>query len=395
MRKTMVTSEPIVLGKVGENEVNKVLFPVRGWKELYGDGEFGLVVQLPSENDPYPVPVAVSDDDYRLNGEFVEWIVESSDLLYPGRGKCELRYSVAIPDTTPVEYKRVKSVVYDTIIWDALGTNSLEPPEPWQPWIDDVEDKAVRAEDAAEYAEDAKDAAEDARDDAKDYRDEAQEYASDAEGYKNDAQTAAQNAQGAVSTAFGQITATATTLSPGSSATASFDTSTKVMSFGIPKGDPGTGATDLKEIPLTYSGGQYWIASADDGKWIVDNTPAVNGEAIIIQPFVLRAGSRVFYPVGISVNGGGARGLTAVCHDYNIMLPNGTFREMLYSCSLSAAGVCSTPGYERRALETEGKITIGASMYSAGTKYAVERKALAITENGVTTTYYVADITNT
>lgn len=38
-------------------------------------------------------------------------------------------------------------------------------------------------------------------------------------------------------------------------------------------------------------------------------------------------------------------------------------------------------------LETRGKITIG------GTEYAVTRKALAITENGVTTTYYVADIT--
>lgn len=38
-------------------------------------------------------------------------------------------------------------------------------------------------------------------------------------------------------------------------------------------------------------------------------------------------------------------------------------------------------------LETRGKITI------SGTEYAVTRKALAITENGVTTTYYVADIT--
>ena len=38
-------------------------------------------------------------------------------------------------------------------------------------------------------------------------------------------------------------------------------------------------------------------------------------------------------------------------------------------------------------LETRGKITIG------GTEYTPTRKPLAITENGITTTYYVADIT--
>lgn len=38
-------------------------------------------------------------------------------------------------------------------------------------------------------------------------------------------------------------------------------------------------------------------------------------------------------------------------------------------------------------LETRGKITI------SGTEYSVTRKPLAITENGITTTYYVADIT--
>lgn len=37
-------------------------------------------------------------------------------------------------------------------------------------------------------------------------------------------------------------------------------------------------------------------------------------------------------------------------------------------------------------LETRGKITI------SGVEYSVTRKALTITENGVTTTYYVADI---
>lgn len=38
-------------------------------------------------------------------------------------------------------------------------------------------------------------------------------------------------------------------------------------------------------------------------------------------------------------------------------------------------------------VESRGKITIG------GVEYTPTRKALAITENGVTTTYYVVDIT--
>ena len=38
-------------------------------------------------------------------------------------------------------------------------------------------------------------------------------------------------------------------------------------------------------------------------------------------------------------------------------------------------------------IETRGKITIG------GVEYTVTRKALEITDNGVTTTFYVADIT--
>jgi len=42
---------------------------------------------------------------------------------------------------------------------------------------------------------------------------------------------------------------------------------------------------------------------------------------------------------------------------------------------------------ESNTLENSGVVTV------EGTSYAVSRKALSITENGVTTTYYVADIT--
>ena len=330
MRKTIVTSEIIVLGRQGEDGANKVLFPVRGWKELYGDGQFVVTVQRPDENDPYPVSSA-------LVGMFVEWIVGSADVEIPGRGKVELAYYTS-------DNVRVKSVVYHTVIYDALGQNSLTPPEPWQSWVDAVEEAGADAIQAAEDAEDA-------RDDAKDYRDEAQEYASDAEGYKNDAQTAAQNAQGAVSTAFSQITATATTLSPGSSATASFDPSTKVMSFGIPRGQDGGpdgifwaeyGVTSYADVKAAIDAGKYVVVRKNDRVGILISI--TNPFLIFAAPFATR--------------------------NYIVFLySNNTWTETEYI------------------YEQQGKITVGS------TEYTPTRKALAITENGVTTTYYVADIT--
>lgn len=293
MRKTIVTSEVIVLGRQGEDGANKVLFPVRGWKELYGEGQFVVTALRPDENDPYPVTTHIYEESdpnpvVSRRGVFVEWIVGSADVEIPGRGKVELAYYTS-------DDVRVKSVVYHTVIYDALGQNSLTPPEPWKSWVEDVREAGADAIQAAEDAEGAATRAEDAADLAEDYADAAEE--------------AAQNAQGAVSTAFGEITATATTLSPGSSATASFDPSTKVMNFGIPKGDPGSG------------GG---TSDYDD----LDNRPKINS---------------------VTLTGNKS------------------------SADLS--------------LESRGKITIGT------TEYTVTRKALAITENGVTTTYYVADIT--
>ena len=76
-----------------------------------------------------------------------------------------------------------------------------------------------------------------------------------------------------------------------------------------------------------------------------------------------------------------------------------TAQEALWSGSqvtspvINADGTVYSCANDSIVLETAGKITIGANYYTTGTTYTVTRKALAITENGVTTTYYVADIT--
>lgn len=230
MRKTIVTSEVIVLGRQGEDGANKVLFPVRGWKELYGEGQFVVTALRPDENDPYPVTTHIyeEDDPYPVvsrHGVFVEWIVGSADVEIPGRGKVELAYYTS-------DDVRVKSVVYHTVIYDALGQNSLTPPEPWESWVDDVREAGAAAVSSKDIAVTAAQAAEDARDAA---------------------QAAAGDFQG--------ITATASTRDPGQAATVAVTHGAGGLynfAFGIPKGAKGDNApADL-------------VASAVDD-WLDDN----------------------------------------------------------------------------------------------------------------------------
>ena len=311
MRKTLVTSRAIPLGKVGEDEVNKVLFPVYKWKELYGEGTFGVVHQLPESNDPYPC-----DADYvKLNGEFVEWIIRSSDLRTPGRGKCELRYTV--------NGTRVKSVVYDTIIQDALGANSLEPPDPWKPWIDDLEDLAAEI---------------------------------------------AATTTTAFNTLMAQITAQANTLSPGSPATASYDNATKKFTFGIPKGNPGSGGGG--------GGGDILIVTED--------TPVADIIAGILDdklPVYVKQDSGTYIGVYVCV-GYGNDGMNDYVNFGRVV--DGGEVEVYTATADDPVPMWNLNIYE---IGVAKKIKIGT------TKYTPTRKPLTITENGVTTTYYVCDIT--
>ena len=109
---------------------------------------------------------------------------------------------------------------------------------------DDAEAAADARDEASGYASDAegyRDEAVGAAADAKDYRDAAKGYADDAEGYKDQAKGYADEAE-ADAQEIRNMSATATTLPAGSSATASY--SDGVLTLGIPKGDTGaTGAT--------------------------------------------------------------------------------------------------------------------------------------------------------
>lgn len=125
-------------------------------------------------------------------------------------------------------------------------------------------DRAERARTGAETAqgkaEEAQESAERAKDDAETSERNASESERKAKGY---ADTASEKAD-----AITGLTATATTLPDGSSATASYNAETGVMSFGIPKGKDGTDGIDgiSPSVSVTdITGGHRVVITDKDG----------------------------------------------------------------------------------------------------------------------------------
>lgn len=133
--------EPIHLGREGENLARQVVFDLTRWEKLFGPGVAQLIAQRTGEATPYPVALT-------LDGSNVIWSVTAADTAIHGMcGKAELRYYVG--ETL------AKSETWRTIVLDALGEPSEEPPEPQKAWVDQVLQTGVDAENAAQRAEEA------------------------------------------------------------------------------------------------------------------------------------------------------------------------------------------------------------------------------------------------
>ena len=129
----------IILGREGENLARTIRFNISHWKALYGDVAVSLLHQRDGDDSPYPCAITVV-------GSVVEWIITNADTAKVGQyGKYELQCRVG--DTL------AKSASGNTIVFDALGESTEEPPEAQQGWVDRVLDAANRAEDAASRAE--------------------------------------------------------------------------------------------------------------------------------------------------------------------------------------------------------------------------------------------------
>ena len=140
------------IGRLGENEHIRVLFPITDFLCMYPAAHFTLLNQLPGEAMAYPVGRTETDDQY------LYWTITNTDLTKAGDGQCEL--IVLQGDVV------AKSVIYKTHVDKALNGSGAAP-EPWEDWMErfagiaaDAETSASNSAGSASAAESAQGAAE-------------------------------------------------------------------------------------------------------------------------------------------------------------------------------------------------------------------------------------------
>lgn len=133
-----IEGEVIPLGRQGENEVETVRIDVSGWAETYGEGTFTLAHQRSCDGDGFEREITMSED-----GEYVLWLITSTDVATSGKGRVQLTYTVN--DAV------AKSVIYKTMVAESLDA-SQEAPLPWKPWIDAVLEAGNNAVESAQIA---------------------------------------------------------------------------------------------------------------------------------------------------------------------------------------------------------------------------------------------------
>lgn len=208
----------IPLGRCGENDYTEIAFDISEWQNKYDIESLVLVMRRAQDEEDADYPAVVT-----IDGNYAVHTLTSTDLRDVGNGKCQL----VMKSGTVI----AKTKVYNTVCLYSMADSGDTPAE-WEPWmtefarlVGDAETAAEKSEGFADFALESANTAESAKDEAIEARDSAIE--------------AAENARGEVTEAFGEITASATTLEAGQSATASFNPSSKVMSFGIPRGEKG------------------------------------------------------------------------------------------------------------------------------------------------------------
>lgn len=273
----------IEIGRQQENEYRRVRFPMADVLGQYPDATFNVFNRRSADMSAYVVPAS----QISVEGTDVCWVLKASDLAYIGDGECEV---IAYSGNTVA-----KDEIYTVRVLAALD-EGMDPPDPsWDEYLSDLSAIADRAEtaetgsaenalkaegyavgrqngepvdqespyyhgNAAYFAGEAGVSAATAAGSAGDAAGSASaagRSAGSAAGSAAAAETAqikAEEAQAAAESARDQITgmtAEATTLDPGESATASY--SDGVLSLGIPRGADGQDGEDGRDGADGYS----------------------------------------------------------------------------------------------------------------------------------------------
>lgn len=246
----------IVIGRRGTYNTQEVTFDLSYLVENYGNGTAVLMLKRSQDISAYPAVASQADN-------VLTWTVSDADTYYVGNGEAQLMWYV--------NDGLAKTIIYPMVVMrDIIGTTE-DPPSGYENWIEhlvdlgeetlenaqaaeqsatnaansavEADNSATSAETSATTAEAAKDAAElykNGAETAKTAAETAQSNAEIAQGKAEDAQASAEDSADRAEAAlveFTTPTASATTLSPDASATASY--ANGHFTFGIPKGNKG------------------------------------------------------------------------------------------------------------------------------------------------------------
>lgn len=112
-------SEPIDLGRQGENLARTIEIDISAWRAEYGEGTVQLLHQRHGDSAPYPAVVEQA-------GDVVRWSITAADTARVGYGAAQLLYFAA-GDVL------AKQCTYRTCVSPSLGRSAGEPPEAQQP----------------------------------------------------------------------------------------------------------------------------------------------------------------------------------------------------------------------------------------------------------------------
>ena len=126
----------LTLGYVNENEARVIDIDMTGWLEDYPDGNIGLLVKRPWEDNYYPA-------DLKREGNIVIWKPTRADMMIDGEGEAQFVL-------TNAEGVELRSRVVGTKINASLGGTAGDKPNPADSFVQTVINAAAQAEAAVE-----------------------------------------------------------------------------------------------------------------------------------------------------------------------------------------------------------------------------------------------------
>lgn len=112
-----------IIGFGGENDVTEVICDFSAWAEEFGQGAISLAVRRPADIDPYLAVLTV-------DGTAAHWMITDVETSYKGVGEAQWIYTVG--------EQVKKSAVFGFCVERSLNSATVELPEAYQTWFDNL-----------------------------------------------------------------------------------------------------------------------------------------------------------------------------------------------------------------------------------------------------------------